>query len=61
MFNTILENVLQKIHRHVKKKTINLVDDFNHDLIKHDSVKNSKNLFDITSGHWLVQLNLVQE
>ena len=35
MFNTILENVLQKIHRHVKKKTINLVDDFNHELIKH--------------------------
>ena len=55
-FNSLLENVLQKLQRHVKKKFLYLVGDFNQDLIKYDSDKNSQNLVDITSSHGLVQL-----
>ena len=55
-FNNLLENVLQKLQRHVKKKFLYLVGDFNQDLIKHDCDTNSQNLIDITSSHGLVQL-----
>ena len=55
-FNMLLENVLQRLHRHTKKKLLYLVGDFNQDILKYNTDTNSQNLIDMCSSHGLVQL-----
>ena len=55
-FNSLLENILHTLNRHVKNKLFYLVGDFNQDLIKYDTDANSQNLVNTAMSHGLVQL-----
>ena len=55
-FNTLFNTVLQKLHRHTKKKSCHIVGDFNQDLIKYDTDTNCQNLVYNATSNGFVQL-----